>query len=371
MADAASYAPSVPRPPTKTVDSLRGRTVQTVTLPAADDAEALRAELMLDPPQSAVSVAADSEIGGLIDINIPYDAANHFHLTLYLIYSYPDADTSDVGGWVEMGRGITEAVPGGTRVKFRFATPANLPPTGPIAPQPVVLIGVPPNEAQWMLQLEQRRAGRTWEFPLQVRRGTGASLAEVVADLPETGKTAAPPIASSIIYHRPNPNWLALCEIAEDSPGTTAVWTLIGLVMAVIGWVVGGGGWFFVAFGLFILGCIIYSMGMRNDITIMEGFIVVRRWWFGFTLQKRTVAAENIEELKVTPHPALPPENSTWSLDALVKGESGVWLVEGMKDSRQAYVLRRWIDLILKKGKAGVALEGELPLDKFILERGE
>ena len=371
MSDTPRYLESPPRPPAKTAESLRGHAVQAVTLPAAEGVEALRAELMLDPPQATISIAADSEIGGLIDINIPYDGANRFHLTLYLICSYPDADTSDRAGWVEMGNGVIEAVPGGTRVKFRFVAPANLAPTGPIAPQPVALIGVAPNEAQWMLQLEQRRAGRTWEFPLQVRRGTGASLAEVVADLPETGKTAAPPIASSIIYRRSNPNWLALCEIAEDSPSTTVAWTLISLAMAVIGWVVGGAGWFFFALGLLFLGCIIYGLGMRNDITIMEGFIVVRRWWFGFTLQKRTVAAENIEELKVSPHPALPPENSTWSLDALVKGESGVWLVEGMKDSRQAYVLRRWIDLILKKGKAGVALEGELPLDEFILKRGE
>lgn len=368
MDDASRYAASPPRPPAKTVDSLRGRGVQMVTLPAEEGAEALRAELMLDPPQPVVGSETASEIGGVIDLNLPYDTANRFHLTLYLTYSYADGDTSDRAGWVEMGKGVAEAGPGGTRVTFRFVLPPHLDPTGPLAPQPVALIGIPPNAAQWMLQLEQRRAGRTWEFPLQVGRGAG--LAEVVSDLPETGKTAAPPIASSIVYRRPNPNWLALCEIAEDSPGTTAVWTLIGVVMTVIGWVVGGGGWFFFVFGLFILGTIVYSLGMRNDITIMEGFIVVRRWWFSFTLQKRTVAAADIEELKITPHPALPPENSTWSLDAQIKGGGNVWLVERMKDSRQAYVLRRWIDLILKKGAAGASLEGELPLDRFVQERG-
>ena len=358
MADVAGYAPSAPRPPLKNADSLR---VQPA-LSAIDGK--MRADLMQDPYPGALG----GEVGGIVDIDVPYDAENRFQLTLYVEYTYP-GDTSDDTGWVETGEGLTLRGSRGTRIKFRFVTPPHPLPSGPAPPQPALGLGVRPHHARWVLRVRQIGARRSWEFEIQVNRNPGATLAEVVSDVPESGKTGAPPIPSSVVYCRPNPNWLALSEISGNHLFSTIVFALFGLGCIAVAWKTGA--WGFFVLGVLLVGLVVYTLGMRNDIAIMQGGLLIRRLWFGFELQKRSVAADNIVHLRVNTLAVQPAESSTWSLDVSVNNGRGVQLVAGLNDSRQAYVLRRWIDLILKKGTTVVWLAGELPLDQFIRKRGE
>ena len=289
---------------------------------------------------------------------------------LHVRYSFP-GDTSDGTSWVEVGAGVVGPAPHGTCIKFRFVTPLQIQPSGPAPPQLALAEGVRPDYVRWLLLVEQCSTRRSWEFEIPVERNSGATLAEAVSDVPETGKTDAPPIAPSIVYRIPNPNWLTLCEISKGSPVKTILWTLLGLGCIVVGWKVRVNGWPFFLFGCAVLGSVGYALGARNDITVMQGFLVIRRWWFGYEIQKRTVKADRILQLEVNTHAALPAGYSTWSLDAMVNYGKDIWLVAGLEDSRQAYVLRRWIGLILEQGMAGALLEGELPLDEFIRERDE
>jgi hypothetical protein len=353
------------RPALLAVESLRQRGPQLV------DEGPVRARLTLDPRVPVVG----GEVGGIIDIDLPHDAANRFRVTLYATYSYP-GDTSDGAGWLETGRGLAVPGPAGedgvalSCIKFRFVLPLHVLPSGERLPALSGALGVPPNLVSWTVLVEQRGAGLAWSFDIFVSGATTLAHAEAVCDVPETGKTGATPIDPAIFYRKPHANWLALVEPPEDADSTTAIWLLISAGCIGGGWWAGGAGWFAVLLGVFFLGAIIYGLGMRNVITVMQDALVVRRWWFGIDLQKRTVPAERITALRVNPHPALPPGHSTWSIEALVEGEGGVWLVNGVKDSRQAYVLRRWIDQVLRQGIGGPALEGELPLAEFLPERG-
>ncbi len=359
------YSPAPPRPPQQAIEALRARG------PALVDDDDIRACLTLDPRLPAPG----GEVGGIVDIDLPYDPAQRFRVTLYATYSYPGENSTDSAGWLETGRGVVVPGPAGddgvarTCVKFRFFLPAQVLPSGERLPSLSGGLGVPPNAVTWTVLVDQRSAGRHWGFDIFVSGGKTVPQAEAVSDVPETGTTGATPISPAIFYRKPHPNWLALVEPPEDKDSTTLIWLLISLCFIGGGWLAGGAGWFAVLLGVFFLGAIVYGIGMRNVITVMQDALVVRRWWFGIDLQKRTVPAERITGLRVAPHVVLPPGRSTWSIEALVEGESGVWLVDGIEDSRKAYVLRRWIALILARGMTDVQLEGELPLEQLMPER--
>ncbi|OMH36206.1 hypothetical protein [Motiliproteus sp. MSK22-1] len=87
-----------------------------------------KSPLRLDPFPGSIG----GDVGGSVDITLPYSKNHNFEIKLQSIYEYTDRrgnenDTVKNTIWSDQGHGSTEPGPAGTRIKFRFKVPSGLP----------------------------------------------------------------------------------------------------------------------------------------------------------------------------------------------------------------------------------------------------
>ena len=367
MFDAAAYEPAPERAPTRPLGSLRGRGITASSSATEDD----NARLTLDPAQACCG----GELGGFVDLALPFTIDATFRVSLVATLSFSDEEKDDMTVWIESGLSVTEAGPTGTCVKFRFTLPPGAPPTGSY--EATSIIGISPDSIEWTLAIQGERSRQSWEWEIPVKllptpapaSYNSRLLCESVSDVPETGRTRAPALARNPHQHRLHPEWLAFIETSNEGPASGSEGAWLGLGLAVVGalvvWMVNELGWFFVVFGALILGFTAYNTGAVSEFVFMEGALLVRRSWFGWKFQNRTIAAQRITDIEINPSPSQPVTLSGLSLSACLHDGSRVLLMGSLRESSQAHVLRRWIALILKQGVGGAHLEGELPLEAF------
>ena len=318
----------------------------------------------LDPFPGSIG----GHVGGTIDLNVPYDSANEFQLTLTNLKSYisssgKDRKRSETAKWQDMIVAHAETTGRGTRLTFRFDVPEGLEESDAARDDDTYYI--------WRLDLIGELAGtdlnRSFDIPvyatatesdrlsqLAVERGRerqSARAAQAVRDAItfRTGVTGR-----SLYYPMGRHFWSSLGGFIVGSTfAAIGAWIFLEEGQRIFGGVFGG-------IGALVALATLY--GMFNSLEVIpnaQGFSTVRRW-LGIPIRRHSMGRHEFHHLEKDSRFQQQGGGKHvmyYSILAVDKSGRSVVVGDGFKGSSQAdaaiEIIGQELGLAINSGRAG------------------
>lgn len=256
------------------------------------------APLTLDPYPGAIG----GQVGGSLDVNLPYSAEHRFAITLYCLHSYytgsgKDRKRRESAVWQAEGMAQTQRSAKGTSVQWLFDVPDHLP-----ASQ------VPANRYHlWRVNIKCELPGadfdRNYELPVFAtgEKSNQLSKLQVSNEHPELAQQREQ-ILERLFDVRQVPGGIILHYPAFSSPGNKIVFIIVGAVFSAVGLLLNADDfpeWIFALIGLPMLLGGLYSLCSALDVRIDRSELVTRRRLLGLSFGNKHTPRSDISYLYI------------------------------------------------------------------------
>ncbi|WP_084591518.1 DUF3592 domain-containing protein [Gilvimarinus agarilyticus] len=253
------------------------------------------APLQLDPYPGAIG----GQFGGTIDVNLPYDPAHAFKVTLQCLESYytgsgKDRKRRENCVWQREGYAHTQRSSHGTLLELLFDVAAGLPESEPEANRYHL----------WRLNVEAELPGvdfdRSYEVPVFA---TGASAAEVrnASEQHEQALQERERLLDSALDIQQIPGGIAMHYPAFKSASAKVVGIIFGAVSFTAGYFIDAAfmGPLFMGIGAVVVLPCLYFLLTSLDVTFNRQQLITQRKLFGITLTSTRVARSELTHLGI------------------------------------------------------------------------
>ncbi|WP_339614718.1 DUF3592 domain-containing protein [uncultured Gilvimarinus sp.] len=254
------------------------------------------APLTLEPYPGAIG----GQVGGTLEVTLPYQADNRFAVTLQCLHSYysgsgKNRERHESMVWQSEGLAQTARTAYGTRVQWLFEVEDGLP------------VSEPPGKRYhlWRVNIKCELAGadfdRNYEIPVFATGEKSRQLAQVSASNqhPEVAQKREQ-LLESLFDIRQVPGGVVLHYPAFSSPSSKMVLIVMGAIFSGVGLLVDADGfpaWIFAVIGLPMFFGGLYALLSSLDVRIDRTELVTRRRLLGVGLGNKHTPRSEITKL--------------------------------------------------------------------------
>jgi hypothetical protein len=281
--------------------------------------------LRLDPFPGAIG----GQVGGLVDIAIPYHPQQSFAVTLSCLRSSVSGSGKNRSRnenikWQNAGVCHSEASDIGTRLRFRFNVPAGLPESD---------LSKAGSYHLWRVAITSELDGpdfdRRFEIPV-FPTGASSAIAEATETYAATMDHAADGV-ETIADITPIPGGVEAYFPPLQRPAQGIICTIFGVVFVAVGIGVAGVGdaskmipLAFIPAGLAIMIYGIYYLGKSLRVGITQGRVRQRRFFCGYPITTRELAGGNIVGFEIEQGATMTSgDKTTVFYQVVAKGKTG------------------------------------------------
>ena len=287
-------------------------------------------------------------VGGTIDTNIPLKAGQQVNVQLSCLHSYisgsgKNRSRSESVKWHSDGICHTERLGSGTRLRFRFDVPKQLPPSD---------MATSGNYNLWRLRVATELDGpdfdRSYRIPVFPTGLQSEQIADATESHPATIDTALAGI-ESIAQIRPVPGGMEAWFPALQRPAQGIFTLLFGLTFTAIGLGLGLTGESLFLGGIFtLIGGLIacygaWYLGKALLVSVTEQGVKTRRFLFGYPLRTRQLAAADLRAIDIRQGATMRSGNKTtvyYQLIAMGSGDGSLAVAERLTSRAEAELLQ-------------------------------